>query len=442
MVLSPTHFDTFGRLVSTFNPGYMTGGALRDYAYRGDFATRVIKDSIVPAVPTFGHIVEDYTYDNYRYDFLSLMSLLGGTPVGTATANIATQGEVAVLLLYPLIPYGAAILEVVSVNGDASKKGLYLVYASDGAANIYIRGMDDSLPVTFTPGDSISFRLHVYESPGRHVQGKYLNPGSSPATQTSTHTLGVGLDLDATGLVIAGPDRVAGGADRHAYRVTMAATGGPTSPSNQEKAALDIEGYHKAQDYLYTLPLQAVTKQLNMASFTGLDAFGAPQWAFDTVTASTWFALAHGTLLVVPLVLPKSSDRLNSGSARTHRTCLQYITIMGRFYAGPTLANATVHKVRCSPGTPPTRSDTLLYVNQPPLVFPCTTTSDFAASGVGGDTYYVSVFEDNMGLVPVYIDDTEDYFYYLVIQSNIGGASLDEVYGVQVTYTDPGPRNF
>ena len=441
-VLSPTHFDTFGRLVSTFNPGYMTGGALPDYAFRGDFVTRSVKDSLLPTVPTFGHIVEDYTYDNYRYDFLSLLPLLGGVSVGTATANIATQGEVAVVLLYPFIPYGATVLEVVSVNGDATERGLYLVYASDGAANIYIRGMDDALPVAFAPGDSISFRLYLYDAPGRHVQGKYLSSGASPVTQTSTHTMGVGLDTDATGLVIAGPNRVAGGADRHAYRVTMAATGGPTSPSNQEKAALDIEGYHKAQDYLYGLPLPTITKQLNMATFTGIDAFGTAQWAFDTSSASTWLALAHATILRIPLELPRSSGRLNSGGAQTHRTTLQYITLMGRFFAGVALANVTVHKVRCAPGSPPTRSDTLLYVRQPPLVFPCTTSTNLAASGVGGGTYYISVYEDAMGTMPVYFDDTEEYFYYIVIQSNNGGASLDEVYGVQVTYTDPGPRNF
>ena len=443
-VLSTTYFDTFGRLVTSLNPFYMTGGALPDYVYRGDFVTRSIKDSLIPLAPTFGHIVEDYTYDSYRYDYLSLMALAPASPtyVGTATANIATQGEVTVVLAYSLIPYGAAIAEVVSVNGDTTKTGLHLVYASDGAAHIYIRGMDDTLPTAYAPGDSISFRLHFYESPGRHSLGKYLNTGSSPSTHTSTHTLGVGLDVDAVGLVIAGPDRVLGGADRHAYRVTQAVGGGATTPSNQETASLDVGGYHKSKDYLYGLPLPVITKQLNMATFTGLDAFGAAQWAFDTSAASTWYALSHATILRIPLELPRSSGRLDSGGTRTHRTALQYITIMGRFFAGVALANVSVHKVRCTPGSPPTRSDTLLFVNQPPLVFPCTTSTDLAAAGVGGNTYYVSVYADNMGTQPVYIDDTEDYFYYLVIQSNNGGASLDEVYGVQVTYTDPGPRNF
>lgn len=443
-MFSPTHLDTFGRLVSSLNPVYMTGGSLPDYLYRGDFVTRSIKDSLAPTVPTFGHIVEDYTYDSYRYDFLSLMALVPGSPAyaGVATANIATQGELTAALGYSLIPYGASVVEVLSINGDTTKRGLFLVYSSDGAANIFIRDMDDTLPTAFAPGDNITFRLHVYESMGRHVTAKYLNAGASPTTQTSTHTLGVGLDADAVGLVIAGPDRVASGADRHAYRVTMAGVGGAVTPSNADTASLDLGGYHKSNDYLYNLPLPTITKQLNMATFTGLDAFGAAQWAFDTPTASTWFALTHATILRIPLVLPKSSGRLNSGGTRTHRTTLQYITIMGRFFAGVSLANVTVHKVRCSPGSPPTRSDTLLYVNQPPLVFPCTTSTDLAAAGVGGETYYVSVFEDDMGLVPVYIDNTEDYFYYVSIQSNNGGGSLDEVYGVQVTYTDPGPRNF
>lgn len=445
-VLSVANFDTLGRMNSSLNPGYMTGGSLPDYLHRGDFVSRSIKDSLVPALPTIGHIVEDYTYDNHRYDFLSLLTLVAGAPVyvGVATANIATQGEVTVVLAYTLVPYGAAIAEVTAVNGDTTQRGLFLVYATDGAANIYIRGLDDSLPTLFAPADNITFRLYVYEAPGRHLTGKYLDTDSPPlpATQTSTHTLGVGLELDSVGLTIAGPDRVLGGADRHAYRVTQATSGGAATPSNQETASLDVGGYHKSKDYLYSLPLQVITKQLNPMTFSGLDAFGASQWAFDSSVGSTWFALTHATTLRIPLVLPRSSERLNSGGTRTHRTTLQYITIMGRFFAGVALANVTVHKVRCTPGTPPTRSDTLLFVDQPPLVFPCTTSTDLAASGVGGDTYYVNVYEDNMGTLPVYLDDTADYTYYLVIQSNNGGASLDEVYGVQVTYTDPGPRNF
>lgn len=444
-VLSTAYLDTFGRLVSSLNPFYMTGGALPDYLYRGDFVSRGIKDTLAPLIPTIGHIVEDYTYNSYRYDFLSLMALAPASPAyaGTATANIATQGEVTVVLAYSLIPYGATIAEVVSVNGDTTQRGLHLVYSTDGATHIYIRGLDDTLPTAYAPGDILSIRLHVFDVPGRHSLGKYLTPGSSPATHTSTHTLGVGLDVDSVGLVIAGPDRVLGGADRHAYRVTQAiGSGGAVTPSNQETASLDVGGYHKSKDYLYGLPLPVITKQLNMATFTGLDAFGSAQWAFDTSSASTWFALTHATILRIPLELPRSSGRLDSGGSRTHRTALQYITIMGRFFAGVSLANVSVHKVRCTPGSPPTRSDTLLFVEQPPLVFPCTTSTSLAASGVGGETYYISVYEDNMGTQPVYIDDTEDYFYYLVIQSNNGGASLDEVYGVQVTYTDPGPRNY
>jgi hypothetical protein len=443
VTLSTAYVDTFGRSVSSLNPVYMTGTSEADYQYRGDFVSRSIKDSVSPLLPTIGHVVEDYTYDAYRYDFLSLMPLVGGSPTytGTATANILTQGEMTVVLGYLFVPYGAAIAEVVSVNGDTTQRGMYLIYSTDNVAKIFIRGLDDALPTAFAPADSIVFRLHVFESAGRHIASKYLSSGSSPSTQSSTHTIGVGIDADSVGLSIAGPDRLLGGADRHAYRVTKAGVGGPTSPSNTEVASLDLGGYHKSTDYLYNTPLASITKQLSPAAFSGVDSFGVVQWAFDP-TISTWYALNHGTALLVPLVLPKSSDRLDFGATRTHRTQLQYITIMGSFFAGVTPPSVSIRKVRCSPGSPPTRANTSLFVAQAPIVFPCTTSTNLAPSGVGGETYYISVFEDNMGTLPVYFDDTSDYFYYLLVQSNIGGASLDEVFGVQVTYTDPGPRNF
>lgn len=464
------YFDTMGRMISTLNPDFMQGGNLPDYTYRGDFATRRVMGSysaigptLTPATavqPTFGHIVEEYNYLLYRYDNLSLFPLLpnfgggGREYAGESTASTSVDGQVsfAIPLTLSLIPFGSCIVEITSVAGDATRNGLYRAYSGGGVGTfLYIRHLDGTVPTAaeFPLGsvpEAIAVRLYYSNSIGKLFADPYLNAGNSSVTQTPTQIVGVGAEADAVGMVFAGPDRtelypITPG-DRHAYRVTAETLGGPAAPSNKEVAALDLGGYHKANDYLYNLPLPAVTKQLNMATFTGLDAFGASQWAFDTSLASTWFALNHAGSLRIPLDLPRSSARLDSGGTRTHQTTLQYITIMGRFFAGVALANVTVHKVRCTPGSPPTRLDTLLFVVQPPVVYPCTTSTDLAASGVGGATYYVSVFEDNTGTLPVYIDDTEDYFYYLVIQSNNGGASLDEVYGVQVTYKDPGPRNY
>lgn len=448
LTVSTAYLDTFGRLVSSLNPVYMTGGALTDYVHRGDFVSRAFKDSLAPTLPTFGHIVEDYTYNGYRYDFLSLMALVpgGATYVGTATANIATQGEVTVALAYSLIPYGASIVDVVSVNGDLTKNGLFLVYSTDGAAHIYLRGLNDTLPVGLAPGDSITFRLYAYESPGRHSTGKYLNSGASPATQTSTHTLGVGLDVDSVGLVFAGPDRVAWGADRHAYRVTQGMSGGPVTPSNQETASLDLGGYHKSKDYLYNSST-SITKAINPLTFHGWNASGVAVWAFASAPLSQWQATGHLHTLYVPLVLPRSSARLNSGGTRTHRTRLSTVVIMGKFFnsggAPGDLAYVVIHKVQNTPGTPPTRSDTLLFLAQPPGPFVWATTSVLPVVA-GGDTYYINVASSVAGAA-VYIDDTGDYSYYVEIVSNNGGGGVafhDIVYGVQMVYDDPGPRNF
>lgn len=438
--LSSAYFDTFGRMTSTLIPTYMTGGALPDYLFRGDHVSRSIKDTSFPTFPTIGHIVEDYTYNSYRYDFLSLMALVSGSPsyTGTATANILTQGEVTVALSYKLIPFGACMVEVTAVNGDTTKRGLYLVFSTDGTTNIYIRGLDDSLPTAFSPADSITFRLHLFASPGRHVAGNYSS-GGSHQTQTSTYTIGVGLDNDAVGLVLAGPDRIQGGAERHAYRVTMAHASGAAIPSNVESASLDIEGFHKANDYLYKTP-RVITKQLNQTSFNGLDASGTPRWGFTPI-GSQWVSLGHLGALYLPLVLPRSSDRAYLFAVKTHRTVLQSLVIMGEFFgAGGTRATVSIHKVLTAQGTPPTRSDDLLYVAAPGDVPPYTQSRPLTAV-VGGDSYYVNVFSDAAG-TSEFIDDTENYTYYAVITASNSGADRDIVYAVQLVYADPGPRNY
>ncbi len=471
-LLSTSYFDTMGRLVSTLNPDFMQGGNLPDYTYRGDFATRRVMGSYSAVGPvytpatrtqaTIGHIVEDYNYLLYRYDNLSMFPLLpdlllpsGGLEyTGTSTANTSVDGEVIVVLVAAWIPFGGCIVEVTSVAGDATRYGLYRAYSATGG-NLYIRHLDGTVPTAteFPPGaapEAINFRLHYTNVIGKLFADTYLNAGASPSTHTPTQIVGVSAENDAVGMVFAGPDRttpvLAASADRHAYRVTTAsASGGGVTPTNQETAALDLGGFHKANDYLYNTPVPTITKALNPHTFNGLDATGTATWGFTPI-GSYWEMQTHLRLLYVPLILPRSSGRTNTAAAKTHRTQLQYITLTGSFFNSSGIAGnrafVTIHKVGCVPGSPPTLTDTLLYVSQPPLVPPYTTVSPLDV--LGNNSYYISVFADAVG-TPEYIDDTENYTYYIAIMSNNGGggpAFHDKVYGVQVTYSDPGPRNY
>jgi hypothetical protein len=476
-LLSTSYFDTMGRLVSTLNPDFMQGGNLPDYTYRGDFATRRVMGTYNPAIPaatpatrvqpTLGHIVEEYNYLLYRYDNLSMFPLLanllvasgGAEYAGQSTANTSVDGEVsfAVPLTLPWIPFGACIVEVTSVAGDATRYGLYRAYSgAAGGTLLYIRHLDGTVPTAaeFPPAsvpEAITVRLHYTNQVGKLFADPYLDAGISPTTHTPTQVVGVSVENDAVGMVFSGPDRtdpvLALSADRHAYRVTASSvSGGGATPTNQETAALDLGGFHKASDYLYNLPAPQITKQINQIHFNGFDASGNPSWAFTPI-GSQWQATGQFNPLYIPLVLPRSSDRLNTAGNRTHRTRLATLTIMGEFFNNSGIAGnrafVTIHKVQTTLGTPPTRLDSLLFISQPPLVPPYTQIT-YLPVVPGGDSYYVNIFSDAAGSSE-YVDDTANYTYYAVIVSNNGGggpAFHDIAYGATVTYTDPGPRNY
>jgi hypothetical protein len=456
-LLSTAYFDATGRYVSTLNPDYMHGSALADYTDRGDFVTRTVKGTYVggsysPALataPSIAHIVEDYRYLQTRFDYLSMCPLVN-PPVDIAgTVVTAATGEITTAIVYSLVPYGGAILELTSVNATPVKGGLFIIRATDNATKIWVSSLDGAHGITgVVDTDAITYRLYTFSSMGRRTVVEYQNAGSSNTNHVPSHTISVGAEVDAVGLVINAPIKGLLVGDRHAYRVTNADLGGVAVVSAKETAALDVAGYHKAQDYLYNLPLSTITKQLNVLSFYGDGIGGVPTWEFLGSPFNLWHNLTHLRSLYIPLELPRSSDRTDALLAKTHRTCLQTVVIMGEFFnnggAPGDRALVKIHRVGRVPGTPPTLTDVSLFVDQPAFAPPCTQIT-YLPVVAGGDTYYVSVWEDAMQTLPVYIDDTENYLYYLEIQSNNGGGGVgdyDTVFGVQVIYTDPGPRNF
>jgi hypothetical protein len=438
--------DTFGRFNSIMSTTFMTGGALPDYTYRGDYATRAVKDTIFPAAPAFGHIVEEYTDVEARYDYLSLVPLIPGGATYNATATNVLTGQVTVtsVLLANLIPYGSAIFELTSVNGNTTKRGLFLVTSGDGISvspNTYfwLRDLNGTVgtltlaPLLVFNGDTLTFRLHFSTSIGKRKDTRYLDPVLGTLLHTPSQSLGVGLETNAVGLSISAPVRYVGvpNEDRHAYRVTSATSGTVSNASNVETAALDVEGFHKANDYLY-LASRTITKQINTQLFQPINTSGT-QWEFDDVNG-WWQDLGPGYSIKIPLDLPRSSDRTNSVGAKTHRTRLTYITVNGQFHGPGIVDEAIVRIYRVTfTGALPTR--TRLYLGTGVL--------DYLLPFAGADTSTaITAWEDAAATLPVYIDNTTSIYYYIEVVSHTGLGNPDLLYGVQVTYTDPGPRNY
>ena len=442
--------DTFGRFNSIMSTTFMTGGAYPDYLYRGDFATRAVKDTIFPTAPAFGHIVEEYSDVEARYDYLSLVPLIPGGATYNATATDVLTGEVTVTsaLLADLIPYGSAIFELTSVNGDPAKRGLFLITSGAAAlpfpnTSFWLRDLNGTVgtltlaPLSVVNGNTLTFRLHFSTSIGKRKDTLYLDTALAAVSHTASQSLGVGLETNAVGLVISAPIRYVGALneDRHAYRVTTATTpGSGVSPSNIETAALDVEGYHKAEDYLY-LSSRTITKQINSQLGQSFGSTNNPEWHWID-GSHYWQGAGNVKKIKFPLDLPRSSTRTNSAAALTHRTRLTSVIVTGTFGAGVTPAYAELHKITVNPAAVPT--STPIYLG--PAVTPIATTYNLAA--LGDTQYTIGVWADNAGTVPVYVDNTSTDYYYLTITSSNNTGTNDRIYGVSMVYTDPGPRNY
>lgn len=439
--------DTFGRFNSIMSTTFMTGGALPDYLYRGDYATRAVKDTIFPTAPAFGHIVEEYSDVEARYDYLSLVPLIPGGATYNATVTNAATGQVRVtsVLVANLIPYGSAIFELTSVNGITTKRGLFLITSGDGVTvapdvHFWLRDLNGVAGTLVTNGlatnaDTITFRLHFSTSIGKRKDTRYRNSVFGVLYHTPSQSLGVGLETNAVGLAISAPARYVGAPneDRHAYRVTMATTGTVANASNIETAALDVEGFHKANDYLY-LESRTITKQINPHLFNSVDSTNNPAWHW--ISSPYWQGAGNNHEINIPLDLPRSSNRTDTtGATLTHRTCLLSITVNGQFHGGgANYATVRVFLVQSSALSP-------MAINTP-LLLNGGVSSFYNLPNAGADTSSTITVATNPGNLPVYIDDTTNYYYYAVVTSNPNNGNNDLLYSVQVTYTDPGPRNY
>jgi len=457
-LLSTVYFDTMGRMVCSLNPDFMQGGNNPDYVYRGDYATRRILSMYVAGVgqsptsntqPTYGHIVEDYTFLTSRYDYLSLFPMVppvfiptySGTVVSTATGEVT----VATAMDYKLLAYGATVLELLtkdSGGGAVTAMGLFLVRAGDSVlTKLWVSEMNGTHGLTgVANADVITFRLHLLESPGHWTNFEYQDGAGTATTHTPFHIVPVGMEINAVGMTFHGVNRrepvIILTADRHAYRVTMAGntlTGSSALPSNVETASLDIEGYHKAADYLY---LVQPTRSLNLNIATFQPATGT-DWTFDA-TNKHWDAGGDSKKIIIPIKLPSYSSHTNAAGSLTHLGILTVLRFMGNFHGigglPPGGNNASVELFRN------TSNYTAVSVTPTAMLLAGASIQAISGSGVLAKSEFAVTAPPAGSAVMI---DNSQYDYYVVITSSTGGVgATDYLSSMQVDFIDPGPRNY
>lgn len=467
VLFSSATFDVRGRYISVLNPDFMQNAGKIDYDIRGDSVTDVIKGLYSPigpvytpttiTQPTYGHIVEDYTYLLYRYDNLSMFPLVPSlafpTPgalefSGTTTANTILDGEITTALFDPWVPFGATIMEVLSVGGDPAIRGFYQVRATDNpGGHIYVAQMNGNTPtaVQFPGGAGVTviFRLHYANVIGKQYGNLYRLVDATgtgiPASQTATQVIGSGIDPDAVGVVFSGASRfdtVFTSADRHAYRVTSSfnvVPGSGSLPSNKEVAALDNDGYHKAREYLFITP-RLRDRAVNALSGQPTSSVGG-SWTWNDLTA-TWQGTGDSQRLKFPLLIPESADRVTGAGVPTHRCRFVLVQVAGNYTGGvPSGAKLRVYRVTINSFAPPTVT--------PLWLGPAAATQTFDLTSTGSDVNNLVEVWTNNAAIPanyVYVDDTaNDYYYAEIISGSAGNGVTSFVNGVSVRYTDPGP---
>lgn len=461
-VKSATRFDTWGRLDSRVTGATLVGRGAVDYVHRGDYVTRAVKDLGVLAgsLAAVGHVVEDYDYATTRLDYLSLFPLVPGASEFEVqfTENTEFNGELELqdAMTFDLIPFGAAILELVSIRvgpDDVPYPGLFWIHGQQTAGMtqyLFIRTLTGAVPAfnapvypTINAGQVARFRLRYAATQGRRTASPHVNLYGVGKTATATSLIGVGVEGDAVGTHWAGPSRTAGlgSVDRLAYLVSRADTAlempGSTSAA-RETASLDLDGNHQAVDYLYSGGARTVSTQVNLTEGCAVVDDTTPRWYFTSGSGSARWqhsggAPAVGMSVVFPVRLPSSSAREDHAAALTHRTRLLSVDILGEFHGG--VGNEATVRLQRSLVDHATPTSTVS-----PMELGGATTALLDATGALANNTFLAAAPGGGAL---YVDTNADQFFFLTITANslLADVGLDTVRGIRLTWTDPGPRN-
>ena len=457
---STSNFDTLGRFNSTLTGALMTGASKPDYYLRGDYVSRSVKELGIFSSTSWatGHIVEDFSKDAYRYDFLSLMPLVTLEYEVTFSAASPIQGLIEVDPVGPplppdvfLIPFGAAMVDLISTTPDPASTdgvlGLYLLrgYDTGGTGNqLILRTLANAAPATLPVAGTGVIRLYVFSSQGlRTGVPYYIEQTAAAKSQTASQTIGIGVESNAVGLYIAGPGRfeVGGsGADRYALRVTSsdAALAGVNQPGNNEVANLDLGGNYQGADYLYEGAPKTVIKDLNMTTFHPAVNAATNGWYLSIGSPSGvqdlwWENTAVSRELLIPIPLPASSTRVDTLGIATHLSTLMGIAITGYFYGSPGLEAKVSLALITNDYLAPSSNVTYQHLSG--------ATSVDLPTNVGPQTV-TDMSVTNPGGGPLVIDNETQYLVLQITANGDGGTSRDQVYGVRITWKDPGPRNY
>ena len=459
---SDNSFDTYGRL---FSQNLILGAA--DQSLRGPYLTRTRKTNSLAGGSLFGmgHIVETVPIGVgspvRSFDFLSLhASTMGTTPSVSSFSYTVISADTVRLTgglgftHRRLSLSGGTFVDLTSYSGTGNHIGLYRIIGTTnpggvGTADLQLLRLDNTVP-TLTVAETGSSQVFTAAYTGVGIDS-YYNYAGVLQSHIPTSVVGVGELNTSVGLHVSGPDPVVvvGGA---AIRVTSL---DPTAPGKAfERFRVDLTGSVSTLGDIDAVAGN-ITAAVNVTATTGDVVASA-----GDVTATLGDVNAGGDFLYVPAPVARSvkiSPYGFSGSTFTTDTLdpqIQWFTLGGQNIQSR-IASSSLWKdlagvlqsaciitsidVRVRPGFARGVGDRFAIW----LVQSINTSAATTTLGTVEDNGIVA--EQTMVLTPTIPGvplDFKTYSYYLTILSGRVNATSDNLYGVTLHFTDPGPRNW
>jgi len=422
----------------------------------GSFASR----RLVQGAGDVGHYVIDYdgTID-HRYDFLSLQSFdtpPGISPgigpldavtlafTGTSNSDGAVMFDVAQdsdLGNY-LYGGGAMFVELTNTPSSGASDGLYYIHQHiiSGNQGFYLRKLDGSVPSHFpTAGTCTLAGIFVGSGIGRHISfanSSQLNSAFT-ASVSAYNVFAAGDEFNATAAVFWAPKGA--GADVERAFIRCFSSQPSATEQYSERFQVDAQGTVRARGGIYagsgsdsspgfvinTTNVNAEftygtarTRQIIVSlrdgdAFAGISAPGSQEWFYESASGyAYWQALSTNAQL--------------------------YFGLNAYLREGMVITNIEVIVDPASTNTISTRLKSVTPNFGTPGANPVSEVSVANESSSGASSQVIDL-STSLGAGHTVDRDTRDYFLHIQGGSTAAG---DRVYGIRLTVTDPGPRNF
>lgn len=421
-VVFGNNFDLFGR----FNAlAHNSSVRTADRQFRGDYATRVDKSNSIVAGEV-SHIVEDGSNATaFRYDYMSL-SLMNPSEVAGLDASVPVDLSGATMSPNPALPtdwvkycppYGVLVELLTSTVTDTV--GLYYVSTSTGTASITVKNLDGTTPA-FGAGQSGTMRVLTMGKIGRSPA---LTPGVELGTPSTTFTpyamLTAGKEQDAAALALISPLSAAG---TRSYLRCMTYDSGAT-PKLHEKFKIEETGDAYSDSTMSAklgFIISGVTSEFvygagrsKVVQIPMSDGVATASWTYS-LTGYDWSSSASDPQgLAIPFIIPTGCI------LTTVRVLINPFVVS---ISGPQFF---VSRIRSNFTTPAAPSATILA-----------SSSTYTAGAGAWQVMTTGVFSETVDR------SIRSYAVHFQSSTAASGSNHDLVGGVEITFTDPGPRNF